>query len=99
LVIATGVVVPASATGRAEAERIVWEAGTSRVAAAETGMLSEAVPEAPTVTADRAHAPAAAAVLRVWAPEEGEEEEVVVAGDGGGKWPRVAERIVIGACI
>ena len=85
--------VQASATGRAEAERIGWEAGTSRAAAAETGMLSEAVLEAPAVTADRAHAPVAAAVLRVWALEEEEEEVVVVAGDGGGKRAEVEEKM------
>jgi hypothetical protein len=56
-------------------------------------MLSEAALEAPVVTADRARAPVAAAVLRVWDLEEEEEEVVVVAGDGGGKRAEVAERM------
>ena len=47
-------------------------------------MLSEAVPGAPRVTTDRARAPAAAAVPRVW---DLEEAVVVVAGVGVGKRP------------
>ena len=46
-------------------------------------MPSEEVPEAPRVTTDRARAPAAAAVPRVW---DLEEAVVVVVGVGVGKW-------------
>ena len=72
------------ATGPAEAERIEWEAGTCRAAVAETEMLSEEAPEAPRVTTDRAHAPAAAVVPRVRDLEEAVEVVVVAAeGDAG----------------
>lgn len=83
----TDLVVQALATGQAEAEaeRIVWGAGTSRAVVAETGMLSEAAQGAPRVTTDRARAPAAVVVLRAW---DLEEEEVVVAEGGVGKRPR-----------
>ena len=72
------------ATGRVEAEQIEWEAGTSRAAVAETGMLSEEVREAPRVTADRVRELAAVAVPRAW----GLEEEVVVAVEGAGEGKR-----------
>ena len=88
----TEVVVQALATGQAEAERIEWEAGTSRAAVAETGMPSEEVPGAPRVTTDQARAPAAAAVPRAWDLEEvAEAVVVVVAGGDVGKRPS-AER-------
>jgi hypothetical protein len=72
--------VQALATGRAEAERIGWEAVTSRAAVAETGMPSEEVPGAPRVTTDQARAPAAAGAPRAW---DLEEVAVVVAVAGG----------------
>ena len=53
------------ATGRG-AEPIESEAGTYRAAVAETAMRSEGVPEAPAVTTDRVHAPAAAGDPRAW---------------------------------
>ena len=74
--------VQALATEPVEAVQIEWEAETSRVAVAETGMLSEVVPGAPRVTTDRAHAPAAAGVPRAW---DLEEAVVVVAEAGAGK--------------
>lgn len=78
----------ALATGRAEAERIGWEAGTSRAAVAETGMPSEEVPGDPAVTTDRARAPVAAAVPQAW---DLEEAGVVVAGGGVGKRYRLGK--------
>jgi hypothetical protein len=62
------------------------------VAAAETGMLSEEVPEAPRVTTDRAREPAAAAVPQAWDLEEAVVEEavvVVVVAGGVGKRPEL----------
>jgi hypothetical protein len=63
-------------------ERIGWEAGTSRVVAAATGMPSEEVPEAPRVTTVRARAPAAVVVPRAW---DLAEAVVVVAEVGVGR--------------
>jgi hypothetical protein len=76
--------------GLVEVEQIARGAGIFRAAAAETGMLSGADPEA---TAGQAHAPAVAEVLPVW------DLEVVVAAavaaavvaaaaDGGGRHGR-----------
>ena len=87
----TGLVVQALATGRAEAERIEWEVGTSRAAVAETEMLLEVDPEAPMVTTDRAHAPAAAVVPRVRDLEEAVEVVVVAAEGGAGEPPKSRE--------
>jgi len=72
-----------------EAERIAPEAGISLEAVAETATRLAVVREARRVTTDRARAPAAAAVLRVWDLEE-VVAAVVVAG-GVDKWPEVAE--------
>ena len=69
----------------------------SRAAVAETGMLSEAVPGAPRVTTDRAHAPAAAAVPPAWDLEEAV-AVVVVAVGGAGKRPG-SRKEIIGAQI
>lgn len=80
----TELMVEVLATGPPEAEQIAWEAGTSRAAVAETGMLSEEVPEAPRVTTDRVHELAVVAVPRAW----GLEEEVVVAVEGAGEGKR-----------
>ena len=71
----------ASAIVRAEADRIALEAGTSRVAAAETEMPLEGVPGD---TADRVLAPAAAAAPPAWDLEV-EEASVVVAEGGAGR--------------
>ena len=62
------------ATGRVEVERIASEAETSRVAAAETAMPSEEVPEG---TTDRTPVPAAAAAPPAWDREA--EASVAVA--------------------
>jgi len=80
----------APATGRAEAEGIASEAGISRAAAAETGMLSGAVRGD---TTDRVLAPAAIVERRAWdlgveaEASVGAEAAEVEAGDGAGKWP------------
>ena len=73
-----------------EVERIASEAGISHAAAVETEMPSAEVPEVPRVTTDRAHEPAAIAVLPAWALEVAEAVSaaavaVVGAGDGAGK--------------
>lgn len=80
----------ALATERAEAEQIGSEAGTFRAAVAETAMRSEGVPEAPAVTTDRVHAPAAAGDPRAWDLAVVE----VAGGAGGGERPgHTKERI------
>lgn len=71
-------------------ERIASGVGISRVAAAETEMPSAEVPEVPRVTTDRAHEPAAIAVLPAWDLEVEEAVSaaavaVVGAGDGAGR--------------
>jgi hypothetical protein len=86
-----------SATGQAEEleraiepeveERIASEAGISRVAVAETEMPSGEVLGDPKATTDRAHAPAAIAVLPACAPEVAAVASVAVAGVGAGKKP------------
>ena len=92
----TELAVRALATGRAEAERIASEAGTSRAAVAETGMPSEEVPEVEG-TADRARAPAAAAAPPAWDLAEAAVVEVVaVGGEVGGLGCEAKE--IIGAC-
>jgi hypothetical protein len=94
----TGVVEQALATGRAAAERIGLEAGTSRAGVAETGMRSEEAPGVPRATTDLVRAPAAAAVPQAWALEA---VVVVVAGveGGAGKRPKSGEMKIMGARI
>lgn len=82
------------AIGQEAEELIALEAGISRAAVAETEMPSAEVLGVPKATTDRAHEPAAIAVLPAWALEV---EEVVlavvvaaVAAGGGGKKPRGA---------
>jgi hypothetical protein len=75
MVSVTELVVQALATGLVEAERIAPEAETSLEAVAETATRLGVAREARRATTDRARAPAAAAVLRVW-----DLEEVVAAG-------------------
>ena len=72
---------PAAATGREEADRIALEAGTSRVAVAETGMPSAGVPGD---TTDQMLGPAAVAAHPAWDLEV-EEASVVVAEGGAGR--------------
>jgi hypothetical protein len=78
----------APATGRAEAEGIASEAGISRAAAAETGMLSGAVRGD---TTDRVLAPAATVERPAWdlgaEASVGAEAAEVEAVDGAGKRP------------
>jgi hypothetical protein len=69
----------------AEVEQIARGAGIFRAAAAETGMLSGADPEA---TAGQAHAPAVAEVLPVWDLEVVVAAVVAAAADGGGRHGR-----------
>ena len=78
--LATGLVAPALAPERAEAERIGWEAGTSRAVVAGIAMPSEEVPGDRAVTTARARAPVAAAAPLAW---DLEEAVLVVAVEGG----------------
>jgi len=78
----TGVAVQALGIERVEAERIGWEAGTSRAAVAGIAMPSGEVPGAPAAITDQALAPAVAAVPRAW--DLGEVAVVGVVVEAGG---------------